>query len=50
MDNSGKPDLTGQEIGDVLVFEWVDVGEAVERMKTVEPTSELGRFIQERDR
>lgn len=46
---SGKPELTEDEVEDGLVHEWAPVDKALEMMKAIEPTSELGRFIKERD-
>jgi hypothetical protein len=31
------------------VHEWVPIGRALETISAVEPTSELGRYIKERD-
>ncbi|KAK3313165.1 NUDIX hydrolase domain-like protein [Apodospora peruviana] len=44
-----SPNLTEDEVADGLVHLWVSVAEAKRRMEEVEPTSELGRFIKERD-
>ena len=49
VEDTGKTALTEEEMGDGLVHEWVDFGRVLEVMKGVEPGSELGRFIQERD-
>jgi ADP-ribose pyrophosphatase YjhB (NUDIX family) len=49
LDETGRPELTEDEVADGLCHEWVPMGEALEIMAAVEPTSELGRFIKERD-
>jgi len=49
VDDSGKPALTEDEIGDGLCHSWVPIEEAKRVMAAAEPTSELGRFIRERD-
>jgi ADP-ribose pyrophosphatase YjhB (NUDIX family) len=49
LDATGKPELTEDEMADGLSHEWVPVGEALEAMSSLEPTSELGRYIKERD-
>ncbi|KAK3345816.1 hypothetical protein B0T25DRAFT_520370 [Lasiosphaeria hispida] len=49
VDDSGKPSLTEDEISDKLSHSWVDVEEAKKVMAGVQPTSELGRYIKERD-
>ena len=47
--DTGKPDLTELESSEGLTHLWVDVKTAVEKMREVEPTSDLGRYIKERD-
>lgn len=47
VDDSGEPALTEGEIGDG--HSWVSVRRAQRTMTVAEPTSELGRFIKERD-
>jgi hypothetical protein len=48
VEDTGRVELTeGVEEG--LKHEWCDVGEAMSKLRGAEPTSELGRFIQERD-
>ena len=49
IDEVGKPELTEEELADGLSHEWVPVGNALHIMSSVEPTSELGRYIKERD-
>lgn len=46
---SGRPELTEDEVEDGLVHEWAPVDKALEMMKAIQPTSELGHFIKERD-
>ncbi|KAI8630582.1 hypothetical protein F5Y19DRAFT_51216 [Xylariaceae sp. FL1651] len=46
---SGGPELTEEEIVDGLAHEWVPARQALDKMSAVEPTSDLGRFIKERD-
>ena len=45
----GRVELTEEEVEDGLGHEWIGVGEVVAVMAGVRPTSELGRFIRERD-
>ncbi|KAK4099851.1 hypothetical protein N658DRAFT_508252 [Parathielavia hyrcaniae] len=49
LDETGRPDLTEEEIADGLSHAWVPVEKALDIMPSVEPTSELGRYIRERD-
>lgn len=49
IDGSGKPSLTEEELVDKLSHSWMPVEEAKRVMAAAEPTSELGRFIKERD-
>jgi 8-oxo-dGTP diphosphatase len=49
VDASGNPELTTEEMVDGLAHEWVPAGEALKKMSRVQPRSELGRFIKERD-
>lgn len=49
VDDSGKPTLTDEEVLDKLGHLWVPVEKAMELMGAAEPTSELGRFIKDRD-
>ncbi|KAI1810356.1 NUDIX hydrolase domain-like protein [Poronia punctata] len=49
VDASGRPELTEDEEVDGLTHEWVPLKRALEMMRGVQPTSELGRFIKERD-
>ncbi len=48
-ETEGKVELTEEEVEDGLGHEWIAVGEVLAVMGGVEPRSELGRFIQERD-
>lgn len=47
--DTGVLELTRDEVGDGLQHEWASISAALERMKAAQPTSELGRFIKERD-
>jgi len=47
--DTGKVELTEEELEDGLKHEWATVDDALEKMKTAKPTSEFGKFIQERD-
>ncbi|KAI1152882.1 NUDIX hydrolase domain-like protein [Nemania diffusa] len=49
VDATGQPALTEEELADGLTHEWVPVRQALDKMSGVKPTSELGRFIKERD-
>jgi 8-oxo-dGTP diphosphatase len=49
IEDIGAPELTEEEVADGLRHEWVEVEEAMEKMKGCEPTSVLGEFIRERD-
>ncbi|KAI1113858.1 NUDIX hydrolase domain-like protein [Nemania sp. NC0429] len=49
VDASGQPELTEEELVDGLTHEWTPARQALDRMSSVEPTSDLGRFIKERD-
>ncbi|KAK3294257.1 NUDIX domain-containing protein [Chaetomium fimeti] len=49
LDEAGKPNLTEEELADGLSHEWVPVENALQIMLSVEPTSELGLYIKERD-
>ncbi|KAI0203107.1 NUDIX hydrolase domain-like protein [Astrocystis sublimbata] len=46
---TGAPALTEEEVAEGLTYEWVPVRQALETMSAAQPTSELGRFIRERD-
>ncbi|KAH9902151.1 NUDIX hydrolase domain-like protein [Xylariomycetidae sp. FL2044] len=48
VDDTGTPSLTAEEIGDGLSHRWVDPNKALKDMENVKPTSELGKYIQER--
>ncbi|PTB37563.1 hypothetical protein M441DRAFT_60751 [Trichoderma asperellum CBS 433.97] len=49
LDTSGNPSLTEEERIDGLSHQWLPINKAIEAMTSAEPTSELGRYIQERD-
>jgi 8-oxo-dGTP pyrophosphatase MutT (NUDIX family) len=49
VEDTGAPDLTEEEVVDGLQHEWVSIKIALDKMKAIEPTSELGRYIKERD-
>ena len=49
VDGTGKPNLTEDEIQDGLIHQWKSVDEAKDLLAAVEPKSELGRYIKERD-
>jgi 8-oxo-dGTP diphosphatase len=49
IDATGKPDLTAEEREDGLSHSWIPFDKALEVMTAAEPTSELGRYIRERD-
>jgi 8-oxo-dGTP pyrophosphatase MutT (NUDIX family) len=49
VDDSGKPSLTEDEVADGLSHQWMSVEEAKRVMAEAEPTSELGRYIKQRD-
>jgi 8-oxo-dGTP diphosphatase len=48
IDDTGMPQLTNDEVLDGLKHEWASVEGAIEKMGC-QPTSELGRYIKERD-
>ncbi|EON69303.1 hypothetical protein W97_08463 [Coniosporium apollinis CBS 100218] len=47
--DTGVTQLTKDEIADGLQHKWISVKSAIEKMKTCEPTTELGGYIKERD-
>ncbi|KAL7939063.1 NUDIX hydrolase domain-like protein [Trichoderma chlorosporum] len=49
IDDTGSPVLTEQERAEGLCHEWMSIDKALEALAMVEPTLELGRYIQERD-
>ncbi|MCJ1394086.1 hypothetical protein MMC18_006964 [Xylographa bjoerkii] len=49
VENTGIPELTEDEVLEGLKHEWISFDGALEKMKASQPTSELGRFIKERD-
>ena len=48
-EDTGKIELTADEVEDGLTHEWVDVKKALQSMEKSQPTNELGRFIKQRD-
>ena len=49
VEDTGAVELTDDELIDGLQHEWISIRAAIEKMKASQPTSELGRFIKERD-
>ncbi|KAK4060135.1 hypothetical protein Trihar35433_10367 [Trichoderma harzianum] len=49
VDDAGEPSLTEEELADGFVQQWMTVNKALEAMSTVEPTTEFGSFVKERD-
>lgn len=49
IEDTGRRALTDQEMAEGLTHEWVSVQEAIKLMQNVKPTSELGKFITQRD-
>ncbi|CAF9935136.1 hypothetical protein IMSHALPRED_010120 [Imshaugia aleurites] len=49
VEHTGATELTEDELVDGLQHEWISIRAAIEKMKATQPTSELGRFIRERD-
>ena len=49
IEDTGAIELTDDELVDGLQHEWISIRAAIEKMKVSQPTSELGRFIKERD-
>jgi len=49
VDASGKPELTEGELIDGFTHEWITPLEALEKIQEAQPTSEMGRFVKERD-
>jgi 8-oxo-dGTP diphosphatase len=47
--DTGVPELTEDEVEDGLQHEWASIRVALEKMRAAQPTSELGRYIKERD-
>jgi hypothetical protein len=47
--DTGKVELTELEAEEGLVHSWCSIDEALEKMRGVELTTELGEFIQKRD-
>jgi len=49
LEDTGRPELTEQELDEGLKHEWLSVSEADAAIRDSKPTSELGKFIKERD-
>lgn len=49
VEDTGKPELTEVEASEGLKHQWLSLSDAIKNMQASEPTSELGRFIRERD-
>jgi len=49
VEDTGSPELTELEESEGLKHEWASVEEALKKMKDIQPSSELGAFIKERD-
>jgi len=49
LEDTGRPELTEQELAEGLKHEWLRVPEAIAAIKSSKPISELGKFIKERD-
>ena len=47
--DTGMVALTEDEVADGLQHEWLSLPAAIDKMAACQPTSELGRFIKERD-
>jgi 8-oxo-dGTP diphosphatase len=47
--DTGKVELTALETSEGLAHFWCSFAEALQKMKTIEPTTELGEFIKKRD-
>jgi 8-oxo-dGTP diphosphatase len=47
--DTGKVELTDLEASEGLAHLWCPIAEALQEMKAIEPTTELGEFIQKRD-
>jgi 8-oxo-dGTP diphosphatase len=49
VDDTGETTLEPDEVADMLSHSWMSVEDAKKLMAEVEPTSDLGRSIKERD-
>lgn len=49
IEDTGRRAITDQEEAEGLTHEWVSLDEALELMENAKPTSELGKFITQRD-
>jgi 8-oxo-dGTP diphosphatase len=47
--DTGKVELTDLEASEGLAHLWCPISEALQKMKTIEPNTELGEFIKKRD-
>jgi 8-oxo-dGTP diphosphatase len=48
-EDTGRPELTDLEASESLSHRWISIEGAIELMRDVEPTLELGQFIKGRD-
>jgi len=48
-EDTGNPKLTTLEASEGLTHRWVSLPDALEKMRKMEPTTELGRYIKKRD-
>jgi 8-oxo-dGTP diphosphatase len=48
-EDTGKPQLTDLEASEGLKHDWVAIQDALEKMRNIEPTSDLGDYIKKRD-
>jgi ADP-ribose pyrophosphatase YjhB (NUDIX family) len=48
-EDTGKTQLTEEEAAEGLKHDWVAVQDAMEKMRNIQPTSELGEYIKKRD-
>jgi 8-oxo-dGTP pyrophosphatase MutT (NUDIX family) len=49
VEDTGVAELTDLEVSEGLSHRWISVDEAIGLMRNSQPTSELGKFIRERD-
>lgn len=49
VEDTGTIARTDDELADGLQHEWISIPAAIEKMEACQPTSELGKFIKERD-
>ena len=48
-EDTGQPQLTELEASEGLTYSWVSLPDALESMRNTEPTTELGKYIKQRD-